>query len=208
MIDGVDVTQTARIAGTTCPQRRCYSTVAVSTRRIWIAMSLAVFVAAAAFVMWPRRERDVTDLLQAFAAARKQPSDASFSVRSVTIDGTTKPAIVAEQQTRLTYHVTLPKHARFRVALAFDRAAVGETTETVLFLIGVSDGRTYQTRVSRTVSPGARSDDRRWHEETVDLEEYAGLTVDLVLNTRAGSDSAGQLRGHAAVWGAPRIVAR
>jgi hypothetical protein len=78
----------------------------------------------------------------------------------------------------------------------------------VLFLIGVSDGHTYQTLQSMVIEPRGTRTDQRWHDATFSLEEYAGLTVDIILNTRAGLAPTASTLNDVAVWGAPQVVAR
>jgi len=179
----------------------------VTPRRLFPLAAL-VLLAAAVLLFRPHQEYQVADLVSALSVARQQPSKAAFSVEPVTIDGQTRLAVIAREQTRLTYHVTLPKHAMFRVALALDPPVWVQPGDGVLFLIGVSDGRSYQTVTSTVLAPYDRPADRHWHEVAFSLEEYAGLTVDLILNTRAGVAGAADVRGDVAVWGAPSVVAR
>jgi hypothetical protein len=148
----------------------------------------------------------LADLVTQFPSARKQPAEAAFQISDVSIDGVTKPSLIAGQTTRLTYHVTLPKHATFTVSVAVDPEAWNSSGQGVLFLIGISDGQSYQTKRSIPIDPFAQPNDRRWHDVTVSLEEFAGLTVDIVLNTRAVGD--GGAPGHVAVWGTPTVVVR
>ena len=148
--------------------------------------------------------RLIADLIEQLPVARKQPADTAFQVAEVTVDGITKRSIVTRDQTRLTYHVTVPRHARFRVSVAVEPRAWSDPGRGVLFLVGVSDGHWYQTKRSLTVDPFTHASDRRWHDLDISLEEFAGVTVDIVLNTRQ-TNAAGQLTG---VWGTPVVVAR
>jgi len=78
----------------------------------------------------------------------------------------------------------------------------------VLFLIGVSDGHSYQTLQSIVIDPHGARAHQQWYDATFSLEEYAGLTVDIILNTRAGEAPTATTLNDVAVWGAPRVVAR
>ena len=94
------------------------------------------------------------------------------------------------------------------VAMALAPQVWTQPGDGVLFLIGVSDGHSYQTLQSIVIDPhGARAAER-WHDATFSLEEYAGLTVDIILNTRAGEAPTATTLNDVAVWGAPRVVAR
>ena len=177
----------------------------------WRSLLIVAVLAAAGvlvFVIAKRRpETPVADLVAQFAQANKQPSDTAFEIMDVTIDGLTKRSIAAQEQTRLTYHVTVPAHARFRVAMALTPDAWARSSASVLFLIGVSDGRAYRNVQSVVINPYAEPTDRRWHDVSVNLDEYAGLTIDLILNTRATVAPA-DLPGLLAVWGDPTLVSR
>jgi len=170
--------------------------------RRWAAIGLVAACLAAAFFMRPRQMLTLVDLVDALPTAKRQPPSA-FGVESVTIDQRTTRSIVARGHTRLTYHVTLPKDAALRVSFAVHPSTWGDAAGGVLF-VGVSDGRTYRTLQTVTLAPRDRPADRQWRELTCSLEEYAGLTVDIVFNTRAASNPEGFL----AVWGAPQVVVR
>jgi hypothetical protein len=153
-------------------------------------------------------ERPIADLVELLPVARKQPADNAFQAADVTVDGITRRSIVARDQTRLTCHVTVPKHARFRVAVAVDPRAWSAPGSGVLFLVGVSDGRWYQTKGSLTVDPFSNAAARRWHYLDFSLEEFAGFTIDIVLNTRPAGNAATPADTLHAVWGMPVVVAR
>jgi hypothetical protein len=153
-------------------------------------------------------EVQVVDLTQQFADARKQPSADSFAIEDVTIDGQTLRAVVAREQTRLTYHVTVPARGFFRVGLALKPDAWTRPGNGVLFLVGISDGHVYREMTSVVIDPYGKESDRRWHELLVNLREYVGLTVDLILNTRAGLPPSNDVRNDLGLWGSPAIVSR
>jgi hypothetical protein len=149
----------------------------------------------------------VADLVAQFPEARKQP-DGAFDVADVTIGGTTKRSIVAKGETRLTVHATVPKGAVLETSLAMHPDAWDRSGDGVLMFIGISDGRSFGTRASVTLRPSARAEDRRWRDVSISLEEFAGLTISIVLNTRAGESADAKSDHDVAVWGAPVIVAR
>jgi hypothetical protein len=154
-----------------------------------------------------RAPRPVSDLVATFGQARKQPSEAAFSIANVALGDVTKRAVIARHQTRLTYHVTVPKHATFLFSVGLEPSVWKERGEGVLFLIGVSDGNSYRTKQSVVIDPFTRADDRKWRDLEVNLEEFAGLTVDIVLNTRqTGAWNAGERL--LAAWGEPVVIAR
>jgi hypothetical protein len=60
--------------------------------------------------------------------------------------------------------------------------------------------------MNRELNPFAVSGDRGWHDELLDLSEFAGETVDVIFNTRTGPRN--DTNGDLALWGSPRIVVR
>jgi len=179
----------------------------VPRRRQVLLRSLTICVAFACAVCGRRQEYALADLVARFPEARKQPGTA-FTVTDVTIDGVSRRSVVARGQTRLTYHVTLPKHGRLRVSAALDPSAWSRAGDGVLFLVGVSDGHTYRTAESFVLNPFTDARARHWREVDVNLEEFAGLTVDVILNTRAGLAAGADLQNDVAVWGAPAVLVR
>ena len=178
-------------------------------RRLWYAVATALVVGAIAFVLLRRHpEVQVADLVAQFAQARKQPGDGAFEIGDVTIDGQTKRSIAAEEQTRLTFHVTVPDHGWLKVALALKPDAWTPPGGGALLFVGISDGRSYHDAVSIVIDPDGQPADRRWHDVLINLEEYAGLTIDLIFNTRAGHAPPSGSHDAFAVWGAPAVVTR
>lgn len=177
-------------------------------RPVYLLPAALIATAALYFASGRGEEAIVADLIAQFEVARKQPADAAFEIADITIDGVAKRSIVARGVTRLTSHVTVPKHAVFHTSVSLDPSVWDQPGDGMLFFVGVSDGRSFQTKASVTVNPFGRRSDRRWHDISVSLEEFAGLTISLVLNTRAGEADAASAQNDVAVWGAPTILAR
>jgi len=162
---------------------------------------------AAAGCQETRASRPIADLIVDLPNARKQPSETAFEIGDVSIDGISKRALLADQSTRLTYHVTVPARARFVVSIGVAPRVWDASGQGVLFLIGVSDGQWFQTKSSVALEPFTRAGDRTWRDLSVSLEEFAGLTVDIILNTRPTGPTPGNI-GHIAVWGTPLVVVK
>jgi hypothetical protein len=177
-------------------------------RPVYLLPAALIAAAALYFTSGRGEEAIVADLIAQFTQAKKQPADTAFEIADVTIDGVTKRSIIARGPTRLTSHVTVPKHAVLRTSLALDPGVWEKPGDGVLFFIGVADAHSFQTRASVTVDPFNRPADRRWRNVSVDLEEFAGLTISIVLNTRSGAAADASAQNDVAVWGAPTIFAR
>jgi hypothetical protein len=151
----------------------------------------------------------VVGLTEQFDVARKQPGPEAFRLENISIDSRLVPAIIVRGQTRLTQHVTVPERGgAFRVTFGLEPHVWRAPGDGVRFSIGVSDGRAFREKYVRLVDPYGQPADRRWHEAVVDLREYGGLTIDVVLNTRAGPAASTDVRNDVAVWAQPVIVSR
>jgi hypothetical protein len=181
------------------------------TKNRWIIAIIAVIVVGIAAV-WLLRRREagppVTDLLTLFPTAQKQPAGADFALKDVTINGETKKAIGVTTATRIIFKVTLPNDAWLRTSIALDAKAWNAEGDGVLFLIGVSDGRSYEPLFQQHVDPFHSSGDRRWIPVAIDLSAYGGREMDLIFNTRASLPGANDPRNDDALWGAPAIYLR
>jgi len=149
----------------------------------------------------------LVDLTDTFDTARRQPNAASFAIASVTLQGPPIRSIVAASQTRLTFHVTVTSSSFFRVFAGIHPDAWNDPRAAGLFLVGVSDGRAYRQAASVVVDPASHPADRQWREVRVDLRQYVGLTIDVVLNTRLAAGAPEHDVPHA-VWGSPQVVSR
>jgi hypothetical protein len=140
------------------------------------------------------------DLLELLDRARRQPSAEGFRIEPRTRDGEQTTAILAPAVSRLTFYVTVPDRSMLRVRLAAEGADAGHG---VRFSIGVSDGRAFRQMFERTLE--RLDEDRGWVDASIDLREYAGLTVELIFNTRAIGAPA-EPRPAVALWGSPAVV--
>lgn len=179
----------------------------MTRRHAWLIAGVVVFVAAAAWFFGGRRQDQVVfDLMKEFPNAKKQPADA-FSAIDATLSQTTKPSVFVAQPSRLTFqHVVIPENAWLKVSLGIKEEGWTIPGDGVTFFIIISDGKSPESLVTRELNPFGVSADRGWRDELLDLSEYAGETVDLIFNTRAGSRN--DTNGDLALWGAPRIVVR
>ncbi|HVL68458.1 MAG TPA: hypothetical protein VM364_14440 [Vicinamibacterales bacterium] len=149
------------------------------------------------------------DLIEQFDAAEKRPAGGSFTVEEVDLNGETRRAINAQPPTRITWKVRVPDDAWLKVAVGLKPEAWTQEGNGVLFLVGVSDGRTFDELFTQHVSPFTNAGDRRWIPVWVDLSAYAGEEVDLIFNTRTSPAGQGDDPRHdLAVWGAPEVVVR
>jgi hypothetical protein len=94
------------------------------------------------------------------------------------------------------------------VAVGLKPEAWEKPGDGVLFLVGVSDGRTYEPLFKQHLNPSANQGERRWIPVMVDLSAYAGEEVDVIFNTYNSEPGKDDRQNDLALWGAPEIVIR
>jgi hypothetical protein len=114
---------------------------------------------------------DVLDLIP-FASVRPvvHPPDA-VRVAAVTVGGSEQRALSVIVPSRVSIRAQVPAHAVLSTAWAVSAPADREAGTGVAFSIGISDGRTYETLMERTI---LASDQASWQPVHVDLRRYAG----------------------------------
>ena len=148
-------------------------------------------------------------LVDQFEAATKAPAPAAYEVIDADLNGEVRRAITAIPPTRLTFKVQVPDDGWLKVAVGMKPEAWTQEGDGVLFFVGVSDGRSFETLFTHHVNPFGNPGDRRWIPVWVDLSAYAGETIDLIFNTRSSQPGAGDdPRNDLALWGSPEIVVR
>ena len=175
----------------------------------------AVVLAAVLLLGWWLFRRDGgvqrIDLVARFDTAQKQPDPSLFALQEVALNGESKRSIAISPApgTRVTYRIRVPDDGWFFVSLGLKPEAWEQEGDGVNFMVGISDGRTYDELLAQHVDPYNDSTNRRWIPVYVDISAYGGEEVDLILNTRSGPESKeGDTRNDHAVWGAPEIVVR
>jgi hypothetical protein len=173
--------------------------------------AVAVIVLAAGAWLYVKRTTDATavQLVPMFASAQKQPAEGTFEVVDASLNGESRQALSTPSDSRITYKVRVPDDAWLRVAVGTKQESWTLPGNGVLFLVGVSDGRSYENLFTQHVNPSANPGDRKWIQVWVDLSAYSGEEVELVFNTRSspGNQPADPQNDHP-LWGDPEIIVR
>ena len=179
----------------------------MKTNRAVLTAVVIVLVAAAGFWMFRRGGAERVDLMAGYDQAQKKGGP--FAVADATLAGETKRAIVAPPNGRLIFHIRVPDDGWLKVSLGLKPEAWTVEGNGVYFYAGVSDGKSFEPLFNQTLNPFANASERRWVPVTVDLSNYAGEEVDLILNTVAsGPGGPPDDRGDMPLWGAPEVVRR
>jgi len=183
---------------------------AKENRTVLTAIVLAV-VLILGWWLFSRGGAERIDLIEQFETAEKRPDASSFSIAELDLNGESKRSIAVEPApgTRLTWRIRVPDNGWFFVSLGMRPEAWEQEGNGVYFMVGISDGRTYDELLVQHVNPFGDPTNRRWIPVYVDISAYGGEQVDLILNTRPGPPKQDtDMRHDYAIWGAPEIVVR
>lgn len=107
-----------------------------------------------------------------------------------------REALVSTTPGSVTFHVTVPRGARF----SFAEGIVSQADAPIAFVVDVVDSRGVHHRLQRHELAS-----RAWTDRTVDLSAFAGQSVELKLSTEPAN---GAPANAVALWGHPTILAR
>jgi hypothetical protein len=184
----------------------------MSRNRAVLTASVLVIVIVAGWWLFRRGGASgPIDLIARFDTAEKRPAPTVFTVTDVDLNGETRHGITVNPGpgSRMIWRLRIPDDAWLRVAVGLKPEAWTQEGNGVLFMVGVSDGRTFEQLFTQHVDPFNNKGDRRWIPVMVDLSAYAGEEVQVIFNTYASpAGKASDERNDLAVWGAPELVIR
>ena len=179
----------------------------MNTLRATLPAAVVVTVLAAGCGGGVQNETSLVPLLGEAEKRTNVEDQPQFVVESVTIDGTTRPSILARPHSRLIYKITVPPDAWLETAFAMKPETWDQPGDGAQFRVGVSDGRIYDELLRQYVNP--KRGDRRWFSARLDLSAYEGRQVEVIFNTDPGPPGATSSRDNdLAVWGEPRIYSK
>lgn len=166
----------------------------------------ALFAAAACTTSGGSAPVTAIDLLKAADQAEKRPAGAPFDVVERACGGVHLGGLEVPVPSRIIYRSNFPAGARLVTVPWLD----GPPDASAEFRIGISDRRTYETLVTRTIRAGTCAVEST---VTLDLSRYGGWqwslfyrpderTWELIFGVSAAGGA--PVRGG---WGAPRIEA-
>lgn len=179
------------------------------SRTAVIAVVAVVLVALAWWLFTRSSGSTAIDLVEQLETATKQPAGGAFEVVDADLNGDTRRAIAVPADSRITYKVQVPDNAWLKVSVGVRPESWTLQGNGSLFLVGVSDGRSFDELFRQHVNPFGNQGDRKWIQVWVDLSAYAGEEVNLIFNARASPDrEAPDTTNDAPLWGAPEVVVR
>jgi SAM-dependent methyltransferase len=118
--------------------------------------------------------------------------------------GDRRDALFAHAPTRVGYQLVVPVGAKLRGAYAYHPGAVEAGARGgVRFIVEINHGLKRQHAFNSFIDPAANEADRGWHDFEVDLSQWAGETLFVVLETAFGE---GSNEFKWSCWGEPAIV--
>jgi Gpi18-like mannosyltransferase len=141
------------------------------------------------------------------AAEVRAPGAGDVALRSIEIDGDRRPALFVHPPAEVRYRIVPPPRAVLRFGIALDPETWSEEKgDGVAFQVRVeADGGT-RVLFSRFIDPKRKAEDRRWHDEAVDLSGWSGRPIVLVFSTTGGPE--GNQEYDWAVFGEPTLRER
>jgi hypothetical protein len=182
-----------------------------NNRAVVTAIVVVVVIVLGWWLFGRRGAGEHVDLLERFEGAQKRPDAGLFSVGEFELAGETRRGIAVQPATgtRLVWSLVVPDDGWLRVSLGMHPDSWTEEGDGVNFLVGISDGRAFETLFEQHLHPFANAADRKWIPLTVDLSAYAGEQVELIFNTYASLPGEhDDQRGDLPIWGQPEIAIR
>lgn len=150
------------------------------------------------------------NFLTEFPSANHSTTDeAQIRQDTLTIDYEPRDVLFQHPTNRLTYRVDVPERAGLHFGLGMDPSVwtpeKGDGVEYNIYVRRPDDPYVLHRVFHRYIDPKHNPDDRRWHDEVVDLSDYGGETVDIIFETLPGPQD--DARYDWAGWSRPVLVA-
>jgi tetratricopeptide (TPR) repeat protein len=121
------------------------------------------------------------------------------------IDGDERRVLFMHPDSSARYTVDVPVDSTLTFAVATDPGSWEQPGDGVTFTVYVETDQSTEQIFSTYIDAKQDEAARRWHPYSLDLSEYEGQTVTIILET--GSGPAGDCRFDWAGWGTPRLLA-
>jgi hypothetical protein len=122
-----------------------------------------------------------------------------------TIDGITRPILFQHPPSRIVFPLNLSRSTIFKTAISLDPEAWAISRDGVVFEVLIAEKNSPDTQVlfSNYLNPRDNPEDRSWIPLEIDLSQYVGKDISLILQTSPGpgDDSSFDWAG----WASPHI---
>jgi radical SAM superfamily enzyme YgiQ (UPF0313 family) len=146
------------------------------------------------------------DLCHRFPEAKvKTEHPAYVQLMPVRVNGVERMSVLAHPPARITYRIPLRPASVLRFGIAFSPTVWNKPGRGTTFEIRLKSGIFRDKKIfEKYIDPKNIPEDRRWHDHELNLSEWGGKTVELILITKT---EAGQNEYCVAAWSKPHIIA-
>ena len=121
------------------------------------------------------------------------------------INSSTRVVLFQHPQSKITYKLTIPENSSLTFGIALNPEVwSADKGDGVIFEILIKDGKEERKLFSKYIDPKNKIEDRKWHNEVVDLSKYGGKEVNLSFVTTPGPNN--NTNFDWAGWGDPELI--
>jgi len=135
----------------------------------------------------------------------KTTNDNYVVTSSFNINNDIRYVIFEHPTSQITYKLTIPENSSLSFGIALDpKVWSSDKGDGVIFEVVAKYDRNQKILFSKYIDPKNNKEDRKWHDEILDLSEYGGREVNLsfITKPRLGNNTDYDWAG----WSSPRLV--
>lgn len=138
-------------------------------------------------------------------AVIKTPQEEWITPLVFNINGDSRATLFEHPPSKITYKLTVPENSSLTFGIALDPEVwSADKGDGVVFEVLVKDGKEEQKLFSKYIDPKNRIEDRKWHDEVIDLSRYGKKEVSLTFITSPGPSNNADYDW--AGWGDPKLI--
>lgn len=123
----------------------------------------------------------------------------------LTINGDSRITLFEHPPSKIAYKLTIPENLSLTFGIALNPEVWSvDKGDGVTFEILARDGKEGRKLFSKYIDPKNKTEDRKWHDERVDLSEYEGKEISLTFITSPGPSNNTDYDW--AGWGDPKLI--
>ncbi|MGH7799252.1 MAG: hypothetical protein ACREOW_01310, partial [Thermodesulfobacteriota bacterium] len=135
----------------------------------------------------------------------KTIGDNYVAVNYFVINNDTRIVLYEHPPSQITYELAIPERSLLTFGIGLDSKSWGaDKGDGVLFELYVQDGSISERLFSKYIDPKNKIEDRKWHDEVIDLSRYGKKEISLSFVTTPGPNN--NTNFDWAGWNNPKIV--
>ncbi len=138
-------------------------------------------------------------------ATIETPKKEGVTPQIFNINGDSRVTLFEHPPSKITYKLTVPENSSLTFGIALNPEIwSSDKGDGVIFEILMKDGMEERKLFSKYIDPKNKVEDRKWHDERIDLSEYKGKEVLLTFITSPGPSN--NTNYDWAGWSFPKII--